>query len=242
MPFFRLRKSSKNFLGFEFLHYAPEAGDLRDARSARQWRLIEQIRQLANDGWTVREIAAELAMSKSAVHRYLGMSEPPVVTGGFRYSDMSEPPVVTGGFRYSDISEPPAVTGGLLCVSPHEMRAEEEAAPEERYPGEHTDMALIQMGYRSEARRRTARREPCGCGGWHRVTRHRTDTNSGDRSARSDRARTARSGKFRIPQPGLKAAARCLRQNDLCPNRIAERQAAGLVPNRPPRLQLPLRT
>jgi AraC-like DNA-binding protein len=130
VPFFRLQKSARHFLGFEFLHYAPESGDMRDARDARAWRLIDRIRDLADGGWTVREIAAELAMSKSAVHRYIRMSE------------LNRKDAGTGK------SVRTVEADGSLCGE----RVIEDLAPVERYAGEHTDRSMLQMGFASEAR------------------------------------------------------------------------------------------
>jgi KaiC/GvpD/RAD55 family RecA-like ATPase len=79
VPVFKITKLGGNFLGFEFGYYAEEAAHLKDARDRREWAKIENIYRLSTSGMTIREIAEELQIPKSTVHRLLKMWTPPPV-------------------------------------------------------------------------------------------------------------------------------------------------------------------
>lgn len=72
VPLFRIAKTGGNFLTFEFLEFASEADLVRNAvESWADESLIETVKHLSESGMSIRRIAAELDISKSAVHRYL---------------------------------------------------------------------------------------------------------------------------------------------------------------------------
>ena len=77
VPVFKLKKIGGNFLGFEFQEFSSESVLLAEPRDGKDWPLIERIKELHDSGLTIRVIADQLEMSKSAVHRYLQMWHPP---------------------------------------------------------------------------------------------------------------------------------------------------------------------
>jgi hypothetical protein len=77
VPVFTLKKIGGNFLGFEFTHFAPERELLTDIREHREWQTIEQIKQMADQGTRIRDIADSLSLSKTKTHRLLQMWRPP---------------------------------------------------------------------------------------------------------------------------------------------------------------------
>ena len=75
VPVFQIKKIRDRFLGFEFLHFAPEVEQLRDMLDSLEWDLIANIKRMSDEGRSVRKIAAELEMAKSKVHRLLHLAE-----------------------------------------------------------------------------------------------------------------------------------------------------------------------
>ena len=62
------------YLHFEFVKWTPECDHLKQGRSRETVitdAIAELIVGLANEGYTIREIAAETGVSKSSVHRFL---------------------------------------------------------------------------------------------------------------------------------------------------------------------------
>jgi DNA invertase Pin-like site-specific DNA recombinase len=74
---FRLRKKGGNFLGFEFDHFAREIDLLTDIRQRSEWKTIEQIKRLNDNGMSIRAIATEIGLPRTTVHRLLKMWRPP---------------------------------------------------------------------------------------------------------------------------------------------------------------------
>lgn len=77
VPSFRIARLGGNFLGFEYRSFEPESELLVDTLDEAEWELIERIKKMSDGEMTIRAIAAELEMSKSAVHRKLQMWKPP---------------------------------------------------------------------------------------------------------------------------------------------------------------------
>jgi hypothetical protein len=77
VPVFDLKKISGNFLGFAFTEFAPEAALLAEPKDGADWPMIERIKQMQDGNKSIRLIADELDISKTAVHRYLQMWRPP---------------------------------------------------------------------------------------------------------------------------------------------------------------------
>jgi hypothetical protein len=78
VPEFRLKKIGGNFLGFDFEQFAPELELVSDIRDQKEWETIEKIKGLSDGGMSIREIAAEIELPKTTVHRLLQMWRPPV--------------------------------------------------------------------------------------------------------------------------------------------------------------------
>ena len=76
VPSFKIARFGGNFLGFEYQSFEPESELLVDGLDRAEWELIEQIKKMSDSGRSVRAIAEELEMSKSAVHRKLHMWKP----------------------------------------------------------------------------------------------------------------------------------------------------------------------
>jgi len=76
MPVFCLKKINGNFLGLEFKRFAPESEMLRETANSLAWEMINKIKALSDEGLPIRKIAGQMAMSRSAVHRYLQMWRP----------------------------------------------------------------------------------------------------------------------------------------------------------------------
>jgi predicted transcriptional regulator len=70
-----LRKIGGNFLGFEHTGFAAEAKLLTMRAGAMDTQLAGEIKARHGEGRTIRSIAEEMGLSKSAVHRYLQMEE-----------------------------------------------------------------------------------------------------------------------------------------------------------------------
>ncbi|NOT47383.1 MAG: AAA family ATPase, partial [Acidobacteria bacterium] len=71
-PVFRIAKTGGNFLTFEFLEVASEADLIQvGSKPEPDKSLIETVKHLSSLGMSIRQVAAELDISKSAVHRYL---------------------------------------------------------------------------------------------------------------------------------------------------------------------------
>jgi len=98
VPEFRLTKIGGNFLGFEFEGFDDEAFELTEEKPATDWELIDEIKRRSAEGLSIRAIAAEMAMSKSTVHRMLERWEPPESE-----PEPTEPPV-----EAVDEPEPPS--------------------------------------------------------------------------------------------------------------------------------------
>jgi len=75
VPIFDILKVDGNFLSFKFYGYEPESELLAELMEKREWESIDQIAKLAADGLSVREIAEQLDVPKSTVHRKLQMHE-----------------------------------------------------------------------------------------------------------------------------------------------------------------------
>lgn len=73
---FRIARIDGNFLGLVHQQFAPESVHLADARDRTDWPLIQEIKDMTDEGMSVREIAAELKMPKTTVHRMLQMWTP----------------------------------------------------------------------------------------------------------------------------------------------------------------------
>ena len=66
---FRVEKIGGNFLGFMYESVVAENSHLCPASDRPEWEIIDRIKDLSDDGKTVREIAAELGISKTTVGR-----------------------------------------------------------------------------------------------------------------------------------------------------------------------------
>jgi len=84
VPSFRVTRIADNFLGFEHQAFAPERVHLQDVRDHRDWPTIDKIKGMSDTGKSIREIAAELELPKTSVHRMLQMWTPEI-------SEPSEP-------------------------------------------------------------------------------------------------------------------------------------------------------
>ena len=60
-----------NFLKFEFLHYGVERDHLKQTSEDQKKQESEEVRQLHSEGKSIRDIAAQLSISKSKVHRII---------------------------------------------------------------------------------------------------------------------------------------------------------------------------
>ena len=76
LPVFRMGKLGGNFLGLEFRQYAAENEMLRESADSHAWATIQMAKDLSDAGLTIRQIAEQLGLSKSAAHRYLQMWHP----------------------------------------------------------------------------------------------------------------------------------------------------------------------
>ncbi len=95
VPTFRILKLGRKFLGFEFCGFRPESEHLKEARVTHELETIERIKQMSDEGISIRKIADELQRPKSTIHRLLKMWQP----------EVSEPPVVTGTSGETESSE-----------------------------------------------------------------------------------------------------------------------------------------
>jgi len=144
VPVFDLRKIGGNFLGFDYKFYAPEAEMLNDIRTELEWNLIEKIKQMADEGLSLRTIAGQLDTPKTRVHRLLKMWRPPVeeITEG---ADEAAAETLFA----EDAAEPVDVhryqpSGETASSSPFDHWQ----PPKEAYRGEFTDRYLISIGQR----------------------------------------------------------------------------------------------
>ena len=78
VPLFRLKKIGGNFLGFEFESFSPEIELVSNFYDPKQLETIEKIKGLSDAGKSIREIAVEIELPKTTVHRLLQMWRPPV--------------------------------------------------------------------------------------------------------------------------------------------------------------------
>jgi hypothetical protein len=74
VPVFRLKKIGGNFLGFEFKCFAEEDELHRGEPRVCNTETLRRIGKMAEEGHTIRDIADELEMSRSMVHRILRSS------------------------------------------------------------------------------------------------------------------------------------------------------------------------
>lgn len=138
VPAFELKKIGGNFLGFEYRYFAPEVELLNDIRDAREWALIHRIKQLNDDGQSVRAIAAELLMPKTTVHRLLKMWRAPAET------DASESTEDVEAYVADDLYAVPVDHGD----SSHDGNKVRWEFPKEAYRGEFTDNYRVRIGLR----------------------------------------------------------------------------------------------
>jgi hypothetical protein len=68
---FRIARLKKNFLGFEYLGISTEAEHLEAGCYTADQEAIRKIKELSDEGMTIRAIAGELGLSRSKVHRLL---------------------------------------------------------------------------------------------------------------------------------------------------------------------------
>ncbi|HLA96611.1 MAG TPA: AAA family ATPase [Pyrinomonadaceae bacterium] len=131
VPVFRFSKMDGSFLGFWFETYATEIYHLTDYRDSTEWKVIESVKRMHDNGHSLREIATAKQRSKSAIHRLLHMWHATQPLEGEDFEPRSyevEVPVVA--------AEP--------AWQP----------PPEAYPGERTDNYLIKIGLRPVNRER----------------------------------------------------------------------------------------
>jgi len=126
VPVFRLKKIGGNFLGFAFQRFEPESEMLRDGTDGNLWRTIQTVKNLSDSGMSIRNIAEQLDLSKSAAHRYLQMWQAqPEVPRPLTYEEIHGP-TIDDGWR----------------------------PPEEEYPGQRSDQYLIKIGLRPVCKER----------------------------------------------------------------------------------------
>jgi hypothetical protein len=77
IPWFRIAKLGRNFLGLEFQSFEPERTHTPERPDADR-TTIDLIKWKKDHGMTIRAIAADLEMSRSTVHRLLRLWKPPV--------------------------------------------------------------------------------------------------------------------------------------------------------------------
>lgn len=82
VPFFAIMRVGGNFPSFLHAGYASEAAVRANDDDHWEWQRIRNIKRLADEGRSIREIAAELGMSRTTVHRLLSMAgdAPPLPT------------------------------------------------------------------------------------------------------------------------------------------------------------------
>ena len=73
VPSYRLARINGNFLGFEYQQFTSESVHLDNVREHRDWPLIQQIKELSDSGISIRDIADDLGLPKTTVHRMLQM-------------------------------------------------------------------------------------------------------------------------------------------------------------------------
>jgi AraC-like DNA-binding protein len=75
LPYFRIAVRDENFPAFEHIGYECEKAALANDDGHWEWGRLRKIKQLRDDGLTIREIAGQMGMSRSAVHRRLKIAE-----------------------------------------------------------------------------------------------------------------------------------------------------------------------
>jgi AAA domain len=76
---FVLKRKDGNFLGFEHHGFHAESEHKKPVTDDRLWPMIDKVHTVSDDGKkSVREIAAELDIPKTSVHRYLQMWTPEI--------------------------------------------------------------------------------------------------------------------------------------------------------------------
>ncbi|MBK8466761.1 MAG: AAA family ATPase [Chloracidobacterium sp.] len=68
-----LKRLGGNFLGFEHYGYHAENDHKHQTSDDRLWPAIDKVKRLSDEGKSIREIAAELDIPRTTVHRYLQM-------------------------------------------------------------------------------------------------------------------------------------------------------------------------
>lgn len=76
VPLFRISRLGGNFLGFGHEGFAAETSHVADVRDHRDWPTIQRIKEMSDTGMSIREIAVELDLPKTSVHRMLQMWTP----------------------------------------------------------------------------------------------------------------------------------------------------------------------
>jgi DNA-binding NarL/FixJ family response regulator len=71
-----LKSESKCFLGFEYVDEEPERIHLKEFSRREQTRRIKRAHELKEQGYSVREIAADLEVSVSTAHKYVKAETP----------------------------------------------------------------------------------------------------------------------------------------------------------------------
>ncbi len=110
VPTFRLKKIGGNFLGFAFERFVPEIELLSDIRASKEWETIERIKQLNDGGKSIRQIAAEIDLPKTTVHRLLQMWRPPAEqpgTSAAAYDPTTSPNYFPGREEYDEAGRDP---------------------------------------------------------------------------------------------------------------------------------------
>ena len=74
VPYFAIVRVSGNFPSFRHIGYASEAAVRASDDDHWEWQRIRNIKRLADEGRSIREIAVELGMSRTTVHRPLSMA------------------------------------------------------------------------------------------------------------------------------------------------------------------------
>jgi hypothetical protein len=70
---FVIKQLKPNFLGFEHYGFGAESEHHQPVRDDRLWPTIDRVKKLSDEGKSIRDIAAELDLPKSNIHRYLQM-------------------------------------------------------------------------------------------------------------------------------------------------------------------------
>ncbi|HMJ09084.1 MAG TPA: AAA family ATPase [Pyrinomonadaceae bacterium] len=143
---FRIGWQSGNFLGFEYLGTASEAEHLDAGLYTADREAVTKIKELSDDGMSIRAIAAELGLSKSKVHRLLHLwttdDEESDESGVWSREAEDEDEDEDGSDEAE--SETPGLEDGVV-----EAEGKDEWKPrKEEYRGQHTDNYLVSIGVR----------------------------------------------------------------------------------------------